>query len=105
MGYLDVGGGLGVDYDGSRTNFESSMNYTLGEYARDVVFNIRRNLQRLRCEGADIVTESGFRRRRRPPLPMLVVEVFERINKLTNPSANSTNPSRATRSSTTWPCC
>ncbi|MBP7482580.1 MAG: biosynthetic arginine decarboxylase, partial [Lacunisphaera sp.] len=41
MGYLDCGGGLGVDYDGSRTNFESSMNYTLGEYARDVVFNIR----------------------------------------------------------------
>ena len=39
--YLDVGGGLGVDYDGSRTNFESSMNYTLEEYARDVVYNIR----------------------------------------------------------------
>jgi arginine decarboxylase len=33
-------GGLGVDYDGSRTAFESSMNYTLQEYARDVVYNI-----------------------------------------------------------------
>ena len=31
--YLDVGGGLGVDYDGSQTNFESSVNYTLEEYA------------------------------------------------------------------------
>ena len=41
MGYLDVGGGLGIDYDGSRTNFESSMNYSLEEYARDVVVNIR----------------------------------------------------------------
>ncbi len=36
--YLDVGGGLGVDYDGSQTNFSSSMNYTLQEYANDVVF-------------------------------------------------------------------
>jgi len=35
--YIDIGGGLGVDYDGSGTNFESSMNYTLNEYASDVV--------------------------------------------------------------------
>jgi arginine decarboxylase len=35
--YLDVGGGLGIDYDGSQTNFESSVNYTLEEYANDVV--------------------------------------------------------------------
>src|SRR5918997_6186550 len=34
--YLDVGGGLGVDYDGSQTNFESSVNYTIEEYANDV---------------------------------------------------------------------
>ena len=39
--YMDVGGGLGVDYDGSQTNFESSMNYTLEEYARDVVYTIQ----------------------------------------------------------------
>ena len=38
--YLDVGGGLGVDYDGSRAANESSTNYTLGEYARDVVYNV-----------------------------------------------------------------
>jgi len=49
MGYLDVGGGLGIDYDGSRTNFESSMNYSLEEYARDVVFNIREILPGRRC--------------------------------------------------------
>lgn len=36
--YLDVGGGLAVDYDGSKTNFPSSMNYTLQEYANDIVW-------------------------------------------------------------------
>ena len=39
--YLDVGGGLGVDYDGSQTNFESSMNYTLQEYANDVIYHVQ----------------------------------------------------------------
>ena len=39
--YLDVGGGLGVDYDGSQTNFESSVNYTLQEYANDVVYHLQ----------------------------------------------------------------
>src|SRR4249920_778014 len=38
--YIDVGGGLGVDYDGSASNFPSSMNYTLNEYANDVVYRI-----------------------------------------------------------------
>ncbi|MGZ5538406.1 MAG: biosynthetic arginine decarboxylase, partial [Chthoniobacterales bacterium] len=37
LGYLDVGGGLGVDYDGSRSDFDSSANYSLQEYANDVV--------------------------------------------------------------------
>src|SRR6478735_2988212 len=39
--FLDVGGGLGVDYDGSQTDFESSVNYTLQEYANDVVYHIQ----------------------------------------------------------------
>src|SRR2546423_6021364 len=38
--YLDVGGGLGVDYDGSRSTFDSSTNYSLQEYTNDVVWNI-----------------------------------------------------------------
>ena len=79
MGYLDVGGGLGIDYDGSRTNFESSMNYSLDEYARDVVFNIREICTASGVPVPDIVSESG--RAIVAPHSLLVVEVFERINK------------------------
>jgi len=79
MGYLDVGGGLGIDYDGSRTNFESSMNYAMEEYARDVVFNIREICRASGVPDPDIVSESG--RAIVAPHSMLVVEVFERINK------------------------
>ena len=38
--YIDVGGGLAIDYDGSRSTFHSSMNYSVEEYARDIVYNI-----------------------------------------------------------------
>ncbi|MDR1789399.1 MAG: biosynthetic arginine decarboxylase [Opitutaceae bacterium] len=79
MGLLDVGGGLGVDYDGSRTNFESSMNYTMAEYARDIVSNIRDVCEDAGVRPPDIVSESG--RAIVAPHSMLVVEVFERINK------------------------
>ena len=79
MGYLDVGGGLGIDYDGSRTNFESSMNYSMEEYARDVVFNIREICAASGVAVPDIVSESG--RAIVAPHSLLVVEVFERINK------------------------
>jgi arginine decarboxylase, biosynthetic len=79
MGYLDVGGGLGIDYDGSRTNFESSMNYSMDEYARDVVANIREICEESGVKTPDIVSESG--RAVVAPHSMLVVEVFERINK------------------------
>ncbi|MEY2879498.1 MAG: hypothetical protein RLZZ15_1878, partial [Verrucomicrobiota bacterium] len=79
MGYLDVGGGLGIDYDGSRTNFESSMNYSMEEYARDVVFNIREICNASGVPHPDIVSESG--RAVVAPHSMLVIEVFERINK------------------------
>ena len=59
MGYLDVGGGLGIDYDGSRTATAASKNYSLQNYANDVVATVREC-----CEGAGIavptlVSESG----------------------------------------------
>src|SRR6187399_2329521 len=57
--YLDVGGGLGVDYDGSQTNFESSMNYTLQEYANDVVYHIQTVCDDAGVPHPTIVSESG----------------------------------------------
>jgi arginine decarboxylase len=57
--YLDVGGGLGVDYDGSQTNFTSSMNYTTEEYANDVVFSVLEACDKAGVEHPTIVSESG----------------------------------------------
>jgi arginine decarboxylase len=57
--YIDVGGGLGVDYDGSQTNFESSMNYTLEEYANDVVYHIQTVCDEASIPHPTIVSESG----------------------------------------------
>jgi arginine decarboxylase len=57
--FLDVGGGLGVDYDGSRTNFESSMNYTTEQYARDVVWEIASACAEAEVKHPNIISESG----------------------------------------------
>ncbi|MEO0651011.1 MAG: biosynthetic arginine decarboxylase [Planctomycetota bacterium] len=57
--YFDVGGGLGVDYDGSSTNFESSMNYSLQEYANYVVYILAEACRDADLEPPTIVTESG----------------------------------------------
>jgi len=57
--YLDVGGGLGVDYDGSQTNFTSSMNYTTQEYANDVVFSIMEACDLSSVPHPILVSESG----------------------------------------------
>ena len=57
--YLDIGGGLGVDYDGSQTNFESSINYTLQEYASDVVYQIQTVCDEAGVPHPDIISESG----------------------------------------------
>jgi arginine decarboxylase len=56
---LDVGGGLGIDYDGSQTDFESSVNYTLQEYANDVVYRIKTACDEAEVPHPIIVSESG----------------------------------------------
>ena len=56
---IDVGGGLGVDYDGSQTDFESSMNYSLQEYANDVVFRIKTVCDEAGVPHPKIISESG----------------------------------------------
>jgi len=59
LNLIDVGGGLGVDYDGSKTNFESSINYGLQEYANDVIFHIKEICDQAGVEHPTIISESG----------------------------------------------
>ncbi len=56
---IDVGGGLGVDYDGSKTDFGSSINYGLQEYANDVVFHVKEICDEAGIEHPTIISESG----------------------------------------------
>ncbi|MEY5011313.1 MAG: Biosynthetic arginine decarboxylase [Verrucomicrobiota bacterium] len=77
--YLDVGGGLGVDYDGSRTAFESSANYSLQEYARDIVWNILEVCDSEKVAHPCIVSESG--RAIVAHHSVLIVEAFGSIEK------------------------
>ena len=57
--YLNVGGGLGVDYDGSKTSSDSSTNYSVEEYANDVVYTIMDVCENEDIEPPVIVSESG----------------------------------------------
>ena len=59
MGTLDMGGGLAVDYDGSQTNFHSSCNYSVAEYARDVVEVVGEMCTKNNVPHPTLVTESG----------------------------------------------
>jgi arginine decarboxylase len=57
--FVDAGGGLAVDYDGSQTNFHSSSNYSLQEYANDVVFAVQQACDENGIPHPDLITESG----------------------------------------------
>jgi arginine decarboxylase len=59
MKYVDVGGGLGIDYDGSKTNFYASMNYDLQNYANDVVAALKEACDTRNVNVPTIVSESG----------------------------------------------
>jgi arginine decarboxylase len=77
--YLDVGGGLAIDYDGSRSTFHSSMNYSVEEYARDIVHNIADVCDEERVPHPNIVSESG--RAIVAHHSVLVVQAFGSIEK------------------------
>jgi arginine decarboxylase len=77
--YVDVGGGLAIDYDGSRTTFHSSMNYTVEEYASDIVYNILDICDDEKVPHPIIVSESG--RATVAHHSVLVVQAFGAIEK------------------------
>lgn len=77
--YLDVGGGLAIDYDGSRSTFHSSMNYTIEEYASDIVYNIMDVCDDERVPHPHIVSESG--RAIVAHHSVLIVQAFGAIEK------------------------
>jgi arginine decarboxylase len=78
--YMDVGGGLGVDYDGSRSAFDSSTNYTLQEYTNDIVYSIADVCNAEKVPHPNIISESG--RAIVAHHSVLVVEVFGSIEKI-----------------------
>ncbi len=59
MKYLDVGGGLGIDYDGSQTNFHASKNYDLQNYANDIVAEVRETCNEKNITVPTLISESG----------------------------------------------
>jgi len=77
--YVDVGGGLAIDYDGSRSTFHSSMNYTVEEYASDIVYNILDVCDDEKVPHPIIVSESG--RATVAHHSVLVVQAFGAIEK------------------------
>src|SRR5271154_5391410 len=77
---VDVGGGLGVDYDGSRSASDSSTNYTLQEYANDIVFYIGEVCNQEQVPHPQIISESG--RSIVAYHSVLVVETFGTIEKI-----------------------
>jgi len=77
--YLDVGGGLGIDYDGSRSTFHSSMNYTVEEYANDIIYNVMDICDEEQVPHPTIVSESG--RAIVAHHSVLVIEAFGSIEK------------------------
>jgi arginine decarboxylase len=78
--FVDVGGGLGVDYDGSRSAFDSSTNYTLQEYTNDIVYYIADVCNAEKVPHPTIVSESG--RAIVAHHSVLIVEVFGAIEKI-----------------------
>lgn len=76
--YFDAGGGLGIDYDGSKSNSESSINYSLSEYAADIVYGIKQACDLENVPHPNIVTESG--RAITAHHSLVVTNVIDKVN-------------------------
>ncbi len=87
MGTLDMGGGLAVDYDGSQTNFHSSCNYTMEEYARDIVEVVGELCSKCGVPHPTLVTESG-----RAIAAFHSVLVFNILDVATSPGQDALPP-------------
>ncbi len=59
MNYLDVGGGLAIDYDGSKTNFHASKNYNIQNYANDIVAEVKEACEEKAVNFPTLISESG----------------------------------------------
>jgi arginine decarboxylase len=87
--YLDCGGGLGVDYEGTNSTSDHSVNYGMGEYTRDVVYSIQEICSAEKVAEPHIVTESG--RALTAHHSMLVVNIFGSIEAGANPGGVDTS--------------
>ena len=83
--YLDIGGGLAVDYDGSKSSNHSSMNYSMRDYANGVVFGVKQICDIERVPHPTLVSESG--RAISAHHSCVVVEVMGEISNTANPVA------------------
>lgn len=90
--YLNVGGGLGIDYDGSKTSSDASVNYTMDEYANDVIYNIADVCENEHVPHPKIVSESG--RSLVAYHSMLVMDVRDQVseNSSRKPSFSGKEP-------------
>jgi len=79
--YIDVGGGLAVDYDGSGTAFHSSMNYTLEEYCSTIIYNIKDICEQEKVPQPIVISESG--RATVAYHSVLITEAFANVERKT----------------------
>ena len=96
--HVDVGGGLGVDYDGSNSTSQASVNYSLQEYANDVVYTLAESCRELELPMPHIISESG--RALTAHHALLLLSVIDVESQPTTSCRHS--PTTIIHSSTTW---
>ena len=90
--HVDVGGGLGVDYDGSRSTRPASVNYTLREYATDVVYLLGNTCRQHGLPMPNIISESGRALTAHHSLLLVNVTDVESAERAEQPAVRTTKP-------------